>query len=185
VDGIWTSNNHYYNTIRAKLFAAMEQTSEETSWEAKVSEILNGKYDWKETNPELKARTTEYFFAFCAYWKVAVRAFVDGVGKSARREIQSIPQYLRDHLSKINEMQITRAFDSFLAVDRERQELSDELEQLEKAHMILLGLNRPPLLSERLFACDDVDVRNRRSIGDQDDDSDDDDGPSWMISPDP
>jgi hypothetical protein len=148
---MFTLNNHYYIDIFTRLESARNGIlSVETlsPWYQKLIDAVN-EFNWDEEtkgNKELKERVINYFFAFCALWKVRVKSFIDSIDSCCRFHVQvSIRDILSKHLGNVDEGKISHAFASFNRLQSERGGLERKLKRLEEAHSILCDGRLPAL----------------------------------------
>jgi hypothetical protein len=173
---MWTSNIHYYREILEKLretrkarqgkikghlqqsllrhYSGPKEPPIPAGWYETISNFIE-EYDWEAftgSDSELKESVIDYFFSFCAFWKVRIRAFVDIVGTCCLYDmISSFQKSIKARFTEIDENKLHSAFEVFKRLQRKRKSLIDRLATLEEAHRILLDGDLPyvPLSKKR------------------------------------
>lgn len=177
---MWTSNIHYYRDILEKLRESREIWQEKwiehvratnaattrvpapkalvaIGWYESLSECVE-QYNWTAVvgnDSELKESVIDYFFSFCALWKVRTRAFIDAVGTCCLYDmIVPFHDAIKTRFAEIDEDKLKEAFEAFEKLQRQRESLINRLMTLEEAHRILLDGELPyvALSKKRKFA---------------------------------
>jgi len=123
----------------------------EATWAKQLVDAAD-KYNWTsalgKTADGMKERTIDYFWSFCAHWRVATKSFIDQVLKSTVRELSELPAKLLQHSRNLEDEDITAAFASFAEIEDVRAQLNGELQRAEQAHRLLYVRGQLPPLEQ-------------------------------------
>ncbi|KAJ3121744.1 hypothetical protein HK100_012248 [Physocladia obscura] len=138
---VLTCNHHYYKNTLDHLESI---DSSGDTWAKDIQEVIEEHESfWLNDlcggSHSLTSNTKTFFFTFCAYWKVFVKAFIDTIVKAAQCKLYYLKQHVLDHLKNVDDDVILESFACFQQTERRRAELEEKQEALENAQRMLDG----------------------------------------------